>query len=196
MIVLGDFGLVWSNSKEEIYWQNWLNTRNYTTLFVDGNHENFNLLNAYPVTEWNGGKVHMISDSIIHLMRGQVFTLNGEKFFTMGGGTSIDKHYRIEGKSWWAEEIPSSSEFEEGMDNLDKHNWEVDYVLSHTTSKRIMELICYIKENNPINTFFDMLEKDLTYKYWFFGHFHEDLNIDEKHCLLFDSILDLSKVKK
>lgn len=37
VIVCGDFGLVWDNSPEEKKWQQWLDDRNFTTLFVVGN---------------------------------------------------------------------------------------------------------------------------------------------------------------
>jgi hypothetical protein len=120
VIICGDFGGVWNNSKEEIYWRKWLNDKNFTTLFVDGNHENHVMLNQYPVLDWNGGKVHFISDSIIHLMRGQVFTIDGLKFFTMGGAESIDKQRRVEGISWWKEELPNYQEYNEAMINLEK----------------------------------------------------------------------------
>jgi len=193
IIVTGDFGLVWDNSKEELFWRNWLHERNFIIAFCDGNHENFNLLNQLPIQQWNGGKVHFINDSIIHLMRGQVFTIDGLKFFTMGGATSIDKHRRIEGKSWWKEEIPSKKEFDEAMDNLDKHDWIVDYVISHTCSMRIMQERGYIKENNVLNKFFDMLEKELEYKHWYFGHFHDDIRIDEKHTMVYYDIIELKE---
>lgn len=75
LIIAGDFGLVWDHKNDELYWRKWLGRKNFTTLFIDGNHENFSLLNAYQVEGWNGGKVHRISDSIIHLMRGQVFNI-------------------------------------------------------------------------------------------------------------------------
>jgi DNA repair exonuclease SbcCD nuclease subunit len=191
LIVCGDFGLVWDNSSEEMYWRNWLHKRNFTTIFVGGNHEGFSLLNKYSIEKWNGGKVHYINDSIIHLMRGQIYEIEGYKFFTMGGATSIDKYRRIEGKSWWPEEIPSQKEFNEALDNLDKHDWKIDYILSHTVSTRIMEKMNYIKENNPLNSFFDMLEDDLKYKHWFFGHFHDDIEVDDKHTLLYDKIIKL-----
>ena len=124
-------------------------------------------------------------------MRGQVFTIDGLKFFTMGGATSIDKYQRIEGKSWWKEEIPSKKEFDEAMDNLDNHDWCVDYVISHTISMRIMQERGYIKENNSLNKFFDMLEKELEYKHWYFGHFHDDVKIDEKHTMVYNEIIKL-----
>ena len=191
ILICGDFGLIWDNSKEELFWRNWLHERNFTTIFCEGNHENFDLLNKFPVEEWNGGKVHFINDSVIHLMRGQVFTIDDLKFFTMGGATSIDKYRRKKGISWWKEEIPSNKEFEEAFNNLDKHNWIVDYVISHTTSMRIMQERGYIKENNTLNKFFDMLEGDLEYKHWYFGHFHDDIRIDDKHTMIYYDIIEL-----
>jgi hypothetical protein len=123
-------------------------------------------------------------------MRGQVYNINGLKFFTMGGATSIDKLHRVEGKSWWKQEIPTNKEFQEGLDNLDKHNWNVDYVISHTTSTKRMEELGFIKENNPINSFYNILETDLNYKHWYFGHFHDDIEFkDGKHTLTYKKIL-------
>ena len=191
VLICGDFGLVFDNSKEELFWRNWLHERNFVTIFVDGNHENFTLLNKFPVQQWNGGKVHFINDSIIHLMRGQVFTIDGLKFFTMGGATSIDKYRRKEGISWWKEEIPNKKEYNEAFKNLDKHDWTVDYIISHTISMRIMEQMGYIKENTTLNKFFDMLEEDLEYKHWYFGHFHNSVGIDEKHTMIYNEIIEL-----
>jgi len=191
LIITGDCGIVWDGSKEDLYWQKWLNDKNFVTIFVEGNHENFTLLNQYPVQQWHGGKVHFIQDSVIHLMRGQVFTIDDLKFFTMGGATSVDKYHRIEGKSWWKEEIPSREEFDEAMDNLDKYNWIVDYVISHTCSMRIQKQLAYVKENNPLNSFFDMLGKELQYKHWYFGHFHNSVGIDDKHTLIYNEVVQL-----
>ena len=109
LIILGDFGGVWGD-EEDAYVQRIYNQRTFTTLFIDGNHENHDLLDQYPVEEWHGGKVHKICDRVIHLMRGQVFKLQGFTIFTMGGAESTDKKYRKEGESWWARELPSDEE--------------------------------------------------------------------------------------
>ena len=79
LIICGDAGIVWDNEtlKDSIdYYEN-LGTN---ILFVDGNHENFDILNSFPISIWNGGKVHKISDRIFHLMRGQVFNIFGKTF--------------------------------------------------------------------------------------------------------------------
>lgn len=93
VIILGDFGLIWDYTGEnahEHYELDELNDRSFTTVFIDGNHENFTRLNNYPVIEWNGGKVHQIRDSIFHLMRGEVFNIDGSSFFAFGGAHSHD----------------------------------------------------------------------------------------------------------
>lgn len=191
VIICGDFGLVWQGSKEEKWWLNWLNNKPFTTLFIDGNHENFDRLRSYSVSNWKGGAVHFIKDTVIHLMRGQVFTFAGMKFFTMGGGTSIDKQFRVEGRTWWPQEVPNTRELIEGFKNLDEHNWKVDVVLTHTTSRRMMNQMGYVKEQSDLNTYFDILEKDLSYHKWFFGHFHHDIVFDKKHYLLYREIVEI-----
>ena len=79
VIILGDFG-IWRDSPQQRWYLNWLEEKHFTTLFIDGNHENYDILDSYPVEEWHGGKVHFIKLSIIHLMRGQVFDIDGLKF--------------------------------------------------------------------------------------------------------------------
>ena len=75
VIVCGDFGF-WTPSKEQEHQLEWLSQKPFTTLFVDGNHECFDELYNLPIEEFCGGKVHFVKDSIIHLMRGQVFNLD------------------------------------------------------------------------------------------------------------------------
>ncbi|MDR0906007.1 MAG: metallophosphoesterase [Oscillospiraceae bacterium] len=90
LIVLGDFGVCWDNNGEDNKVRNFWNRHKCKVLFIDGNHENFDLLNAYHVSEWHGGKVHSLGKKITHLMRGQVFEIEGKTFFTMGGAASHD----------------------------------------------------------------------------------------------------------
>ena len=90
VIICGDFGGVWDGSKKERQTLDWLESLPFTVLFVSGNHENFDLLKKLPVEEWHGGKVQFIRPHVIHLLRGQVFEIEGYTFFTMGGASSHD----------------------------------------------------------------------------------------------------------
>ena len=178
VIIAGDFGGIWDESRSENWLLRWLEKKSFTTLFVDGNHENFDLLNQYPVTTWNGGKVHEIRPGIIHLMRGQVFQIEGMKFFTFGGADSVDKHYRKEGISWWPQERPTDEEFVEGMENLEKQNYSVDYVISHTAPLNVVEkLTVYSTLLDPATIMLSVFQEKISFKRWYFGHFHQDTTL-------------------
>ena len=194
VIFLGDFGLYWGNtpSKEEEYWLDWLARKPYQVAFVDGNHENFDLINSFPEsTKW-GGKVgidHRVGGDIIHLKRGEVFNINNKKIFVMGGASSIDKMHRTEGISWWPQEQHSKAEEENALNNLDSVNWKVDYVLTHTCPdsviKEFVDNPYSEKFNDPVSKFLEFIDNRLTYDLWCFGHFHNDrryVNNDKYQC--------------
>ena len=192
VIIAGDIAVVWSGDNKDNYCKNWYNSRNFTTLFVDGNHENHDLLDTYPVSEWNGGKVHFISDSIIHLMRGQVFEIDGIKIFTFGGASSWDRQ-KVNGRGWWTREEPSEAEYEEALINLSKHNNTVDYIITHTCSKELTKQMLDDKGSSKINDFFDTLETSVSFKNWYFGHYHQDTILDNKHRLLYHDVIKLGE---
>ena len=175
VIVLGDFGLLWHEDKEYLWWKRWLEGKNFTLLWIDGNHENHEWIDSLPVSEWHGGKVHFISPNIIHLMRGQIFTIDNKKFFTFGGALSIDKESRKKGVTWWAREEASYAEQEEGLKNLEKYNNTVDYVLTHTCPDELINIMfpeALYKADSVTGKYLDYIAKIVTFKKWFFGHWH------------------------
>jgi predicted phosphodiesterase len=195
VIIAGDFGLVWNNSNEEKHWIKWLNSKSFTTLFVDGNHENHEKLNQYPIEIWNGGKVHKISDSIIHLMRGQVYTINDKKIFTFGGANSVDKEWRKENISWWPQEMPNTAEYEEGLKNLEQNNWEVDYIVTHTCPSDTVDALSrfnhFHPEKDSLTEYFNLINEQVKYKHWYFGHFHKDIDILDNQTVLYNDIIKI-----
>ena len=90
VIIAGDFGGVWFGDSRDDETLDWLERLPFTLAFVCGNHENYDALERYPVDEWHGGRVHRIRPHVLHLMRGQIFELEGCRFFTMGGAKSHD----------------------------------------------------------------------------------------------------------
>ena len=82
VIVAGDFGFIWDTNmslKPEKYWHKWFIDKPWTTLFVDGNHENFDRIDQLKTKEMFGGKVGIVNESIFHLRRGEVYIINGLK---------------------------------------------------------------------------------------------------------------------
>lgn len=91
VIICGDMGLLWADDREFAYYKKWLSALPFTILWVQGNHENYDMIAAYPVSIWHGGKVrHIVEDKIILLERGQIFELEGKRFFTFGGASTHD----------------------------------------------------------------------------------------------------------
>lgn len=195
LIVCGDFGLVWDGEKEDRYWQKWLAQRNFTTLWVDGNHENFELLAKYPKIEMFGGMVQEIQPSVYHLLRGQVYMIGRKKIFTMGGASSHDKWCRVEHLSWWREELPSTAEMERGLDALKANDWKVDYVISHCGPESVQRLISREYENDALTRYFDVLKEKLEYERWYCGHYHINRNFEsDRLTVLYNEIRPLGEI--
>ena len=191
LIICGDFGGVWNNGKEELYWRKWLDEKKFTTLFVDGNHENFDLLDTFETVDFSGGKAHRISDSIYHLMRGQIYTIDKKSFFTFGGAASHDKEHRTEGKSWWKRELPSSPELAMALCSLEAVNWRVDYIITHCAPSSIQRQLSPDYTDDVLTDFFEELKGKIVFKEWYFGHYHADKRIDGKFFCLYDKIIRL-----
>lgn len=220
VIICGDFGGVWNKdteSKQETMILDWLECKPFTTLFVDGNHENFDRLLAYPLEEWHGGKVQKIRPSVIHLMRGQIYELEGKKIFTFGGASShdidagildpadpnfkkkrkeLDKGwlpYRINHVSWWKEELPTVEEMNEGWNNLKKNDFEVDFIISHCCSSSTQALLSHgIYQTDVLTDYLEEIRQQVKYKKWFFGHYHDNRNVNAEEILLWEQIIRIA----
>ena len=206
VIVLGDFG-IWDNSDEQKQELDWLEHRNFTTLFIDGNHENYDILDSFPVEEWHGAKVSYVRPSIIHIKRGQILDLDNTKFFCFGGAASQDvsggildptdplfeekkkdlinlcQSFRINHKSWWEREMPSVEEMDEGIENLRKVNNKVDFVISHSPYSSMLQMMGFSVDY--LTDYLQIIFRNVDYTQWFFGHIHIDRNyfFDKTTCL-------------
>lgn len=192
LIICGDVGVCGFSASDERETKNFLKNLPVTVLFVDGNHENFEILNSYAVDTWCGGKVHFIDNDIIHLMRGQIFEIDGTRFFTFGGAYSIDRSERVEGSTWFVEEIPSSEEYDEGWANLENADFSVDYILSHTGPRDVAAEMGYGEFSNEeveLRKYLQRVAENTDFTAWYFGHFHDDTEVEDMFFCLFDEIV-------
>ena len=189
VIITGDFGGVWFGDSRDNETLDWLERLPFTLAFVCGNHENYDALERYPVAEWHGGKVHRVRSHVLHLMRGQIYELEGYRFFTMGGARSHDADYRISHLSWWQQELPSDEEYNEALQNLKRCSWQVDYILTHCAPTSIIRKESRHNEADRLTDFLQEVRERAKYHYWLFGHYHDNKAIDEKHILLWEQIV-------
>lgn len=199
LIVTGDFGYPWDYSADECAEIAWLESRPYTVLFVDGNHERYDHWTGRPVEQWKGGAVQRLSphSPIRRLMRSEVYDIDDVRIFTLGGAASIDRAYRIPYATWWPQEVPSEGNFEEARANLSVCDWKVDYVVTHTCPASILaDTLCPIAptpglEDEALTAFLDEVDRKLDFERWYYGHFHRDMDVDARHTALFERIVPI-----
>jgi len=215
VIILGDFGGLFNGTAEEEYWLNWLSKKNFTLLFLDGNHENFDLLEQYPLIQFHGGLTHQIRENIYHLCRGQVFHLEDKDFFVMGGAESHDSiilhkdkpisnrlrrllrmcdfPMRVEGINWWPQELPDLNEQQRSLWKLEKRKEDFPlYILSHCGPTHIQRWYFPSYPDNSFTDFLMSLRFDYPDAQWFCGHYHVNQCLDEERIqILYDKIIPI-----
>jgi len=233
LIQLGDFGYIWyydeytKEYRKDLNFIKTLINRKFTTLIIDGNHENFDLIYKLPIIEKWGGKVreYKINDKSLYIaIRGEVYIINNKKIFTFGGAQSscksercsledylngkeyykkrnneyiagkrnYKKKYKSKDINWWSQELPTKEEYENGIKNLEKNNWQVDYVFSHNCpieiGKDIMiqaNQFCEKKISCPVAKYLEEIEDKLEFKEWHFGHYHYNTKVLTKYGAFF-----------
>lgn len=184
IICTGEFGhgFYYQYCSEEKFYD-YIAEQDILILFVDGNHEDFSKLNSLPVSVWNGGKAHIIRHNLIHLMRGEIYTINEKRIFTFGGGYSLDRERRTEGIDWWPEENIQETDRQNADNNLAVHNHKVDFCITHTAPIDTVGRLAYnhpgvikkkVMEEFEITNYLQLVADTTEYSKWYFGHFHVD----------------------
>ena len=224
VIILGDFGLIWNNkqTRQEKYWLDWLNDKPFTTLFIDGNHDNFPALNnMFEEVDFHGGRAHKIRSNVYYLIRGYVFELCDKKIFAFGGASSHDiqdgildpndyaneddfrkiynqwnkqnKMFRVRGVSWWDEELPSEEEMQRGILSLEQCGNEVDFIISHCCPQQVAALFSQgLYKPDILTYYFDDIMQRAKFTRWFFGHYHDNRQIMGKFIMIYEQIIRIA----
>ena len=179
VIILGDAGIVWSvpmNVEVEEFYSN----LDFTVLFLDGNHENFDELNKYGLVDKYGAKVKKILNNVFHLLRGESYLINSLKILVFGGAYSIKRDTNDSAVKTWTEELPNDIDMNYGLKTIEKNNYAFDYILTHQGPRSFLDEIKYVYSDKEIRflEFLDTIKTHVKFKHWYFGHIHQDLEID------------------
>lgn len=216
IIVMGDFG-IWHDTESERVHLDWLAKKNFTIVFVDGNHENYDRIysDEFEVVNFHGGKAQKIRENIFHLMRGYVFEFCGKKFFAFGGAKSHDirdgimhpedyrstaemeaeyirrwrngEMFRVEHLSWWEQELPTDKEIAFARDNLKRNGNKVDYIISHCAPKSVSAVLGFYDSDN-LTEFFEEVKDSTEFTKWICGHYHVTRNVLQKYFVIYEEI--------
>ncbi len=197
LIICGDFGFIWDDSRQERQTLKKLRDLPFTIAFVDGCHENFDLLEQnYKTVRWRGGMAHVIAPNIFHMMRGEIFTIDDMTFFAFGGGHSQDFEFR-QGRNWWQREQPTHGEIRRAIHNLNRYDAKVDYIITHEPPASLKDCLGVdVQQRLEIHTFFEDIIKECSYKKWFFGKCHMDRFIPMKFYAVFENVIPVESGRK
>ena len=191
LIICGDAGICWSPDTFQ-YHLDLYNDIGCTIIYVDGNHENFSMLEQCQVVEFCGALMHQVDKHIFHVLRGEIMVLEGKTFLCIGGAISTDKIYREPYISWWPEEEINNHDINNAIDNLGKVNYKVDYVITHCLDTKTLVNAFHFRRDvctDQLN-FIDMA---VEYKHWYFGHYHFDRVITSKKTCLYNDIVEIGE---
>lgn len=162
---------------------------------IHGNHERRpESLDVYDEREWHGGQVFTEDryPNILFAKDGEIYDLDGQKAIAIGGAYSIDKAWRVEGRSWWPDEQPSEEIKSRVEQSLENCSWSIDIVLSHTTPLKYEPTEVFIrgvdqsKVDKSTEIWLDSIEDRLTYRKWYCGHYHTEKKIDRLQIMFND----------
>ena len=194
LIVCGDFGFLWDGGKTEQNVIRKLSRKKFEICFIDGTHENFSMLAACTPVVYRGGKARRVAKNIHYLQRGQVFEIEGQKIFTFGGGENPDLELKSDEEiDDFRPEVPTGLEMREGIDNMDRVNYEVDYIVTHEPPANVRAFLSLSQNETPsvsaLGAYFDELSNQAKYKKWFFGSLHMDKTISASCVCVFENLI-------
>lgn len=191
LVILGDAGICWSPefTRKIITMYRKLNI---TVIFLDGNHENFDMLESLPLVEYKGALMHQIDDHIFHVLRGEIMEIDGYTMLCIGGANSIDKHLRTEHISWWAQEDITDHDIDNAVWNLGRYKNKVDFVLTHCVDSPTVKEAFHFHTDHSSDQL-NFVDRVVDYNRWFFGHYHFDVPAGKKKECVYQRIIKLEK---
>ncbi len=188
IIILGDAGVNFSPEYDKNK-KKYLKSLPITLFCIHGNHEmRPETIDTYTTKKWNGGIVYYETKypNILFAKDGEIFDMDGQRTIVIGGAYSVDKFYRLRyGYGWWEDEQPSKEIKRYVEKQLEKNNWMVDVVLSHTAPEKYEPIEVFMSGidqstiDKSTEQWLDTIEDNLNYDKWYLGHYHTEKKIDK-----------------
>lgn len=181
LIILGDAGINYFCDYRDTDLKGELTRLPITLLCIHGNHEERPFELGYDEMEWHDGVVYYEENfpNILFAKDGEIYNFDGKKAIAIGGAYSVDKYYRIIHRMAWFDTEQPSDEIKEYVElQLEKCNWQVDYVLSHTVPIDYEPVWAFISGldqstvDKSTEIWLQKIADKLEFECWFAGHYH------------------------
>lgn len=200
IIILGDAGINYFKDMRDKIQKYKLSQLPITLFCIQGNHEERpENIESYKIVKSKFGEVYMEDEypNLLFGINGNIYNFDNKKAIVLGGAYSVDKEYRLsKGWEWFPNEQMSKEEQEKTVQTLDKINWKIDYVFSHTCPYNIRPIYLFLNcidqktVDNSMEIFLQKIADKLTFEHWFFGHFHDEMD-KGKYSMLYNEIIGI-----
>ena len=100
--------------------------------------------------------------------------------------------FRVNHYSWWEQELPSQEEYEEACRNMERVNYEVDYIVTHCAPSSIEDSLSDgAYSHNQLTCFLEEIKQRATFHSWLCGHYHVHKTIDQQFIVLWEQIVQV-----
>ena len=153
----------------------------------------------------------------MHLMRGEIYSIDNKSVFVMGGASSHDiqngvldknapgyakecyrlriegKFFRVKNENWWEKELPDENEIDRAWQKLCDQGKKVDYIITHCAPTFIQRKIGRKLHNDTykpdrLTDFLERVYKECEFKEWYCGHYHHNMRIKRVNVLYEDVV--------
>lgn len=200
LIILGDAGINYYLNKRDYKLKQELQNLPITLFCIHGNHEERpENIGTY--------KLNVLFDNLVYqepefpdlkfAIDGLIYNIKGKDCLVLGGAYSVDKWYRLQmGWQWFESEQISDMRKLEIEDYLTVRKFKTDYVFSHTCPYNTRPVHMFLKSidqstvDSSMEVWLQKIADRLTFKHWYFGHYHDDWD-NGKYSMLYTDIIPL-----
>ncbi len=223
LIVLGDCGVPWNyaTEKRDLHQLDWLNKKPYKTIFITGNHDNYDLIEQMPQINFCNGIARQAVfkdktfENIVYIDKPTTLDIQEQHILVIPGADSHDiqdgiidgndpnwkklyktawksgKWVRVSHITWWSQEKLQIDEIEKIL----KTNNSFDFILSHECPSS--QLRYFSRRFSPTDgeIYLEQVKEKVDYKIWLHGHMHQDVNNYHNNIIcLYEDLLSLADV--
>lgn len=96
--------------------------------------------------------------------------------------------FRIGDYSWWDLELQTEAEMQNGVNNLEKVNYKVDYIIFHCCPTSVQALTNSTYKRDILIDHLQQISGKCRFGRWYFGHYHEYNKVNLQFTLLYEDI--------
>ena len=86
--------------------------------------------------------------------------------------------------------MPSEEEMSFGVESLKRHENTVDYIISHCCPQHVASHLSHgFYKPDKLTSYFNDIADNTKFTKWFFGHYHNNINVSDKYELLYGNIV-------